>query len=43
MVMKAQHMWDIANYIKTISCIESNEKEAKFDFTVNLIDTTEVE
>lgn len=41
MVINTQDMQDIANYLKTISCTESNEKDKVADFTISLIDNTE--
>ena len=41
MVTNTQDMQDIAKYLKTISCIESNQKDKDPDFTISLIDNTE--
>ncbi|MCB2291427.1 hypothetical protein LGK97_17005 [Clostridium sp. CS001] len=43
MVTDTQDMQNIAKYLKTISCIESNqkEKEKEADFSISLIDNTE--
>lgn len=44
MVTDSQNMQNIAKYLKTISCIESNEKEKEKepDFCISLIDNTEM-
>lgn len=41
MVTNTQDMQDIAKYLKTISCTESNQKDKHPDFTISLIDNTE--
>ena len=42
MVTASQDIQNIAKYLKTISCIESNQKEKEPDFTISLIDNTEL-
>jgi hypothetical protein len=41
MVINTQDIREIANYLKTINCTESNEKDKAPDFTISLIDNTE--
>ncbi|QAT39792.1 hypothetical protein [Clostridium sp. JN-9] len=40
-ITNTQDMQDIAIYLKTISCIESNQKEKDPDFTISFINNTE--
>ncbi|MGH4120357.1 hypothetical protein [Clostridium sp.] len=42
MVTDSRDIQNIAKYLKTISCIESNQKEKESDFTISLIDNTEM-
>lgn len=41
MVTSKQDMQDMANFLKTISCIESNQKDKAPNFTISLIDNIE--
>jgi hypothetical protein len=41
MVTNPQDIQDIAKYLTTISCTESNQKDKEPDFTISLIDNTE--
>lgn len=41
MVNNTQDMQDILKYLKTINCIESNQRIKEPDFTISLIDNTE--
>lgn len=41
MINNKQDMQSIANYLKTITCIESNQKDKDPDFAISLIDNTE--
>lgn len=43
MVTNTQDIQSIGEYLKTISCIESSEKEKDPDFTISLINNTETE
>jgi hypothetical protein len=43
MITNTQDIQDIGEYLKTISCIESNQRDIGPDFTISLIDNTEKE
>lgn len=41
MITDPQDIQDIANYLTTISCTESNQKDKEPDFAISFIDNTE--